>query len=220
MLSTAPTVVVPTPTTTIVLNSIAAAIGLTSTTAEGFIPTSTLLAQTSAITVALLTQPPSTRTIVAGSTSTVASTSTRIVISTPTSIVMSIATSAVVSTESRSGHVISTPTNTIVLTTNTLTVVLSARSTATFDIIKAFISATSSTTTSNSARLSHTQLATVTVNNGNSTDSLENFFEMNKWAFISVAAFLGLAFLLLLPGALFGYTKVSRTIVAYEKHIL
>lgn len=220
MLSTVPTVVVPTPTTTIVLNSIAAAIGLTSTTADGFIPTSTLLAQTSAITVALLTQPPSTRTIVAGSTSTVASTSTRIVISTPTSIVMSIATSAVVSTESRSGHVISTPTNTMVLTTNTLTVVLSARSTATFDIIKAFTSATSSTTTSNSARLSHTQLATVTVNNGNSTDSLESFFEMNKWAFISVAAFLGLAFLLLLPGALFGYIKVSRTIVAYEKQIL
>lgn len=46
----------------------------------------------------------------------------------------------------------------------------------------------------------------------NSTSTVENFFEMNKWAFVSIFILVGLVSLLLLPGAVCGYIKISRPI--------
>ena len=47
-----------------------------------------------------------------------------------------------------------------------------------------------------------------------------SLFEMNKWAIISVLILLGLFFLLLLPGAVYGYIIVSKSILSYEMKML
>ena len=47
---------------------------------------------------------------------------------------------------------------------------------------------------------------------GNTTDTVESFFETNKWAFISVFVLVGLVSLLLIPGAVCGYIKISKPI--------
>ena len=59
---------------------------------------------------------------------------------------------------------------------------------------------------------SATLAPSMTPDRSNSTSTVENFFEMNKWAFISVFILVGLVSLLLLPGAVCGYIKISKPI--------
>ena len=51
----------------------------------------------------------------------------------------------------------------------------------------------------------------MTPDHSNATKTSENFFEMNKWAFISVFILVGLVTILLIPGALCGYIKIAQT---------
>lgn len=51
----------------------------------------------------------------------------------------------------------------------------------------------------------------MTPDHSNATKTSENFFEMNKWVFISVFILVGLVTILLIPGALCGYIKIAQT---------
>lgn len=46
----------------------------------------------------------------------------------------------------------------------------------------------------------------------NSTSNSESFFEINKWVFISIFIVVGLVTILLVPGAVCGYFKISKPI--------
>ena len=69
--------------------------------------------------------------------------------------------------------------------------------------------------TSTDADKNLTPTSAMVFTDGSDAES-QSLFERNKWAIISVLTLLGLLFLLLLPGAVYGYTKVSKSILTYE----